>query len=1000
MRIRNAIPTVLASVALAASPAIALDPQFHITQYRHTAWRVQEGAFDAAPNAIAQTTDGYLWIGTDSGLVRYDGVHFIPWKAPEGARDIGAVYSLLGSSDGTLWIGTARGLFSWKNNTLQEHLSARINGILEDPAHRIWATRSRAGATEGGLCEVAGENSRCFGADDKLRLSYAGPLAQDRSGNLWIGGSDQLVRWTDRSFDAFFRKELASFRGLNSVNDIKAAEDGTVWVAIPVKGFGLFQIVGGVPRKQSIPNTNTEQVDSLFFDRDRSLWMGTVNDGIYRLRGTETDRFRSEDGLSSNAINGFYQDREGNLWVATSKGLDCFRDNRVVTFSRSEGLGSDLASSVLAADNGDVWIGNRGSLDLWHAGAVTSHPIPGHRVTSLWQDSAKRLWVGIDNKLTVVEHGGFREILRPDGSSFGIATSIAEDNDHNIWVATAGPNRKIVQIRNTGGQEDLSVGNLLVTGLVRPDPAHGIWIGLQHGIAHYAAGKLETFSLNGLASSPTSLTADPDGSLWITSQDGILRWKDGEAKTMNSKNGLPCNVMTSSIRDNRSDLWIYSRCGMIRIADAELQRWWKEPASPVKFQFYDVFDGAVPGTPSFSPMLSKSRDGRLWFATGTVVQMIDPEALRINSIPPPVYIEALRADHTDYATKNSSRLPAHTQDVEIDYTALSFVTPEKDRFRYTLAGSDKNWHEAGTRRQAFYTNLGPGAYRFRVAACNNDGVWNQEGASLNFTIAAAYYQTEWFRAALVAFLLVTLWALYRYRLRLVAHEFNLRLEERVAERTRVAREVHDTLLQSFQGLMLRLQAVSDIMPDGKPKDKLEQSLQRGDQAVAEARTAVYNLRASAAASEDLPQAVKALGEELANSESAEFRLVMEGPARELRPILREEIYLITREALQNAFMHAHARHIEVEISYEKRALRLRVRDDGEGIPREFLEGGRSGHYGLSGMRERAKHIGGKLDVWSGAGAGTEIELVVASSIAYAKFAGGSLFSRFRNRGRG
>ena len=587
MRIRNAIPTVVATIALTASPAIALDPQFHITQYRHTAWRVQEGAFDAAPNAITQTTDGYLWIGTNSGLVRYDGVRFVPWKVPEGTRDIGAVYSLLGSSDGALWIGTARGLFSWKNDTLQERLSGRINGILEDPVHRIWATRSRAGATEGGLCEVEGEHSRCFGADDELRLPYAGPLAQDKRGNLWIGAPDQLLRWSNSSFEAFFRKELAPLRGLNSVNDIKAGEDGTVWVAIPVKGFGLFQIVDGVPRKLSIPNTNTEQVDSLFVDRNHSLWMGTINDGIYRLRGKDVDYFRSGDGLSSNAINGFYQDREGNLWVATSKGLDCLRDNRVVTFSRSEGLGADLVASVLAADDGDVWIGNRGSLDRWHAGALTSVPIPGHRVTSLWQDKAKRLWVGIDSKLTILEHGRFREIPRPDGSPFGVATSIAEDNEQNVWVATAGPNRKIVQIRNTGVQEALNMEKLPLTGLLTADPAHGIWLGLQQGMAHYRAGKLETFSLNGISSPPTSLNADPDGSLWITSQDGILRWKNGDQKTMNSKNGLPCDAMTDSIRDNRSDLWIYARCGVIRIADAELRRWWKQPESPVKFQLFD-----------------------------------------------------------------------------------------------------------------------------------------------------------------------------------------------------------------------------------------------------------------------------------------------------------------------------------------------------------------------------------------------------------------------------
>jgi signal transduction histidine kinase len=327
-------------------------------------------------------------------------------------------------------------------------------------------------------------------------------------------------------------------------------------------------------------------------------------------------------------------------------------------------------------------------------------------------------------------------------------------------------------------------------------------------------------------------------------------------------------------------------------------------------------------------------------------------------------------------------LPARSRDVEIAYTALSFAVPEKVRFRYRLEGRDQVWSGAGTRRRAFYSDLPPGQYRFQVTAANNDGVWNEQGAMLTFVIAPAYYQTAWFRAMVLVAGLSILWALHRIRLRRLAHEFDGRLQERVAERTRIARELHDTLLQSFQGLMLRFQVVDDLLPAGKAKHQLGQALERADQAIAEGRDAVCDLRGSAVATDDLARAVRALGEELATPDSATFHLVVEGAARDLNPILRDDVYCITREALRNAFRHARARRIETEIVYGVQAFRVRVRDDGEGIHQRTLDEGRAGHYGLRGMRERAKAVAGTLDIWSGPGSGTEIDLSIAGATAY------------------
>jgi signal transduction histidine kinase len=276
-------------------------------------------------------------------------------------------------------------------------------------------------------------------------------------------------------------------------------------------------------------------------------------------------------------------------------------------------------------------------------------------------------------------------------------------------------------------------------------------------------------------------------------------------------------------------------------------------------------------------------------------------------------------------------------------------------------------------------------------------MWNEAGASFDFSVAPAYYQTAWFRVSCVAAFLGLLWGLYRYRLNQIAREFNVRLEERVSERTRVARDLHDTLLQSFHGLMLRFQAVSRLLPDGKAKEQLEQTLERADQAIAEGRSAVYDLRSSTTETNELSEALNAVGNELSKEDAAEFGLVVEGEARDLHPIIRDELYRIAREALSNAFKHARARHIEAEIEYGERVFRLRIRDDGEGIPAEILEQGRPGHYGLHGIRERARQVGADLTIWSRAYSGTEIDLSLPGSVAYGRPPRQAGFQLFRKR---
>jgi signal transduction histidine kinase len=437
------------------------------------------------------------------------------------------------------------------------------------------------------------------------------------------------------------------------------------------------------------------------------------------------------------------------------------------------------------------------------------------------------------------------------------------------------------------------------------------------------------------------------------------------------------------MEDDDRSFWLYTACGLVRIAHTVLGAWTADPKRAIQTTVFDSSDGvrsqAIPA--GYSPRVAKSTDGKIWFLPGDGVSVIDPRHLPVNKLPPPVNIEQITADRKKYETSSNLRIPPLTRDLEIDYTALSLVAPEKNRFRVKLEGWDRDWKDVGNERKAFYSNLPPRNYRFRVMASNNSGVWNEAGASFDFSIDPAYYQTRWFQASCIAAFLGLLWALYRLRLHQIAQGFNARMEERVGERTRIARELHDTLLQSFQGLMLRLQVVEELLPEGRAKEELEQSLERADRAIAEGRNAVQDLRSSAMTTNDLAQAVRALGNELAVEDGAAFRLVVEGPTRDLHPIVRDEIYRIAREALRNAFSHARAHHIEAEITYAERLFRLRIRDDGQGMAPAIVEQGRPGHYGLPGMRERASQIGAKLSIWSAVRAGTEIELSVAASIA-------------------
>jgi len=448
-------------------------------------------------------------------------------------------------------------------------------------------------------------------------------------------------------------------------------------------------------------------------------------------------------------------------------------------------------------------------------------------------------------------------------------------------------------------------------------------------------------------------------------------------------------------------LWLYMACGLVRIARPELDAWVADPARSVKLTVYDESDGVRSrSNPTQLYSVTRSSDGRIWFAGFDGVSVIDPHRLAFNNLPPAVHIDRMQGDGKKYNMVRGLRLPPLVRDLVFDFVALSLVAPENNRYRFKLEGWDPDWRDAVNEFRVEYTNLPPRSYRFRVIAANNSGVWNEIGDTVEFSIAPAYYQTTWFYVVCATAFLGMLWGLFRLRLYQIRREYNAQLDGRVDERLRVARDLHDTMLQTFQAALIQMQAAYNLLSRRPEKagETLEKAITISAEAIAEGRDAIQNMRASTVTKNDLARALRVAGDQMAAQGSATFEVMVQGSSRDVHPILRDEVYRIALEAIRNAFQHAAARAIEVEILYGD-SLRVRVRDNGKGIDPEFMKEGRSGHYGLAGMRERAERIGGKLDVWTGPGAGTEIQLSVPGNIAFGRSGRTSLFRLFQRKSK-
>ncbi|HXB67749.1 MAG TPA: two-component regulator propeller domain-containing protein [Candidatus Acidoferrales bacterium] len=1004
-----ALGAVLTGILLASRPcAFALNPTLDVSQYAHTAWKIRDGFVKGSILSIAQTPDGYLWVGTAFGLSRFDGVRNVAWEPPPNQHLPSTVIArLVAARDGTLWIGTFNGLASWKNGKLIQYAEfggLQIRAVVEDHEGSIWVGTN--GPPDGKLCEIRNGSVRCYPEMGGVGHGVFG-LHEDGKGNLWAGLEMGAWRWRPG------QPEFYSVPGLPNgrMQGMTDGEDGALLIATT----GAVMRPAGEKAQVVYPFPAARQgfrVLRMLRDRDGGLWVGPAGRGIVHIHQGRTDVFSQLDGLSGDDIYDLFEDREGNIWVGTINGLDRFRELPVLTYSRNQGLSEIPWAGLIATREGSVWFATLDGLNRLNKAQVTVYRrhraragvreiagsgLPDEGVGSLFQDSRGRIWVSTLTGIGYMEHDRFIPVAVPGG----VVGSLTEDPSGNLWIANRdlglfrlSPRNELQRIPWAAfSHKDPAV-------VLAPDPVQGgLWLGFSRGgVAWFRDGQIHSsYSAGeGLGEGRVNdLRFDDGGALWIATEGGLSRLKNGHIARLTSKNGLPCDAVQWTIKDAAQSVWLMMPCGLVRVARSELDAWAMaadKTASTIRATVFDSSDGlrtfAVVG--DYTPRAAESPDGNLWFIAPDGISVVDPRHLLFNKLPPPVHIEQIMADGKKYDPNTKGRLPPLVRDLEIEYTALSLVAPERNRFRHKLEGWDADWQET-TERRAVYSNLPPRSYRFRVRASNNSDVWDEAGASFDFSIAPAYYQTTWFLVACIAAGLAMLAALYRLRLRYLKQQFNLRMEERIGERTRIARDLHDTLLQSFQGLLMKFSAATYMIPQRpvEAQKTLERAIEQARQAVTEGRDAVQALRASTVVTNDLVRAITTLGEQLATeypgASCPEPRVQVQGTSRELAPIVRDEVYRIAYEAVRNVCRHAQASRIDVEILYGDRHFRLRVRDDGKGIdPKVLAEGGRAGHHGLPGMQERANLAGGKLVLSSKPGSGTEAELTIPAAFAYVK----------------
>lgn len=982
--------------ALAATAATTPPPSRPdgLAQWHHTAWSVRDGA-PAQIDALAQTADGALWLATATGLVQFDGVRFERVDQVAGQRLLSSnVASLFTPPGGGLWVGFRfGGAAHLQEGRLRQFTPAdglpagTVTSFALDGLGRVWASTSR------GLARLQGDRWQAAGEAEGYAGGAGHALLLDRRGALWLVAEAGIYRLA-REGGRF--EQVAPGVGYAWLRE---ARDGSLWISDGAAG--LRPLLDGqgrpVPRAQ---RQDLTQSGAFLFDRDGALWV-SVPGGLGRVAGFDLPAAqpralpmeRTGSELSGDVALVLLEDREGNIWSSTSGGLDRFRRNKLVRMPLPP---NSLWFALAAADGQGVWAGSANRPLMALGEQVTELAGIQGRMTAALRDLQGEVWLAGEGGLWRGRGGRFEKVPLPAEVAESPVQALMRDRDGALWASVA---RKGLY-RLQGSQWARVDPPLSLAGqyplTMALDGQGRLWQGYtdnQVVVATPAAsgaaggGRLLGAGQGLRVGSVLALQA-AGPRLWVGGEFGLAVWQGERFQQVTGVGGEIFSGLSGVIETADGELWLNGGEGISRIPAPELARALAEPGYPVQFERFDFRDGLDGGAVQLRPVPSavQAADGKLWFATNNSVVWVDPRAVPRNAAAPEVRIRSLKADGRSFSTAGSEPvLPVGTTALELGYTAFSLAIPERVRFRYRLEGVDKGWQEAGNRREAFYTNLQPGRYEFRVLASNEDGVWSPQGAVLRWRIEPAFYQTTWFALLCVPLAAALLGGLAWLRWRAMAARLRERMQARMIERERIARELHDTLLQSVQGLILRFQSALARLPDSEPaRQALEKALDSAETVLVEGRDRVADLRARHGDGRSLAQGLEeAVALAAAGHAGLRAELRQQGEPRPLDPLVQDEVLQIAREALANACTHARARRVVAELDWQPRALRLRVSDDGVGIPEPVLAlGGRPGHWGLQGMRERAEGLQARLRITRPPEGGTRLELTVPAARAY------------------
>ncbi len=965
----------------------------HLPGFHAQTWTTEQGLPGDTVRAIQQTRDGYLWVATQGGLARFDGVRFHVFNQ-QNVKEFrtNECSELLEDASGQLWIGTVGGgLLRYAAGKFTAY--GRAEGLPTDVVIRLYADRAgRLWITSyESLTMFDGVKFTTFNTADGGRSVYAIPFYEDEAGRVWFFNSrgsnftnssslgfyaDGRLHTGDEAARLFPVKFPSNAGGL-PVRDafwVQSRETG--------KLTRLPFAAGGAPEAevkyeaQSVPARAYE-------DAQGRLWIITSSQELFLLSDGALRRVTA-NAAPRGAINALHADREGNLWMATNNGLTRLKAQAFAAYTTADGLAHESPWTIYEDSRGELWIGTTDGVNRWRGGGkfdtyTARDGMAGSAVVTIAEDASGRLWFGSTEGLTSYKDGRFQAYTRREGLLNENVRAVQVDRRGRLWVGTVGG----LHLYEGGRFKPYTTADGLAHNsvlFIYEDGGGALWIGTPAGLNRLRDERFEAFTTaDGLASNIVLGAHETgDGALWFgTLGGGLARFKDGRFKSVTSAAGLGDDTITRVLEDGAGNFWMGSTRGVLRASLKDLNDYADGRARAVTCVVYGKADGlpSIDCSGGTQPAGWRTRAGKLWFPTAQGVAVIDPSRLARNELAPPVVVERLVVDRAEVALADSLRLPRGSRAVEFHFTALSFVDPSKVKFRYLLEGFDRDWVEAGARRDAFYTNLPPGSYRFRVLAANDDGVWNAEGATLAFTLPPYFYQTRWFYLAAALLTAAAMWGVYQLRVRQLKREFAAVLEER----GRIARELHDSLAQGFTSISIHLEAVNAKMgaPHDAAREHLNQARLLVRSSLAEARRTVRNLRSELLEAGDLGAALSQVAGQLTAGTNVPAEVTVTGAARPLNERVESNLLRVGQEALTNAVRHAGARAVRVRLEYGDRRVCLRVEDDGHGFDVHTTDAAANGGgFGLRGMRERLTQIGGALSVESLPGRGTQITATV------------------------